>query len=134
VIFVDSNIPMYLVGRAHPHKVDAQRLLERLTVDRRRLLTSSEVFQEILHRYTSTGRRDLIELVFDTLRTVVDDVLAVEETDVFAAKDLIHAHRNISSRDAMHAAVMRRHGIAEILSFDAGFDVLPGIRRLSTTV
>jgi hypothetical protein len=22
VIFVDSNVPMYLVGAAHPHKVD----------------------------------------------------------------------------------------------------------------
>lgn len=29
MIFVDSNIPMYLVGKAHPHKLDAQRLLER---------------------------------------------------------------------------------------------------------
>ncbi len=28
MIFVDSNIPMYLVGKAHPHKLDAQRLLE----------------------------------------------------------------------------------------------------------
>jgi uncharacterized protein len=28
VIFVDSNIPMYLVGAAHHHKLDAQRLLE----------------------------------------------------------------------------------------------------------
>ena len=28
MIFVDSNIPMYLVGAAHPHKVEAQRVLE----------------------------------------------------------------------------------------------------------
>ena len=30
MIFIDSNIPMYLVGAPHPHKVDAQRLLENL--------------------------------------------------------------------------------------------------------
>jgi predicted nucleic acid-binding protein len=30
VILVDSNIPMYLVGAPHPHKADAQRLLEKL--------------------------------------------------------------------------------------------------------
>jgi len=29
VILVDSNIPMYLVGAPHPHKADAQRMLER---------------------------------------------------------------------------------------------------------
>ncbi|MGH8680181.1 MAG: hypothetical protein ACREVS_14065 [Burkholderiales bacterium] len=36
MIFVDSNIPMYLVGAAHPNKVDAQRLLERCIADRER--------------------------------------------------------------------------------------------------
>ena len=29
MIFVDSNVPMYLVGAPHPHKADAQRALER---------------------------------------------------------------------------------------------------------
>jgi len=33
MIFIDSNIPMYLVGAAHPHKVDAQRLLEQTAAD-----------------------------------------------------------------------------------------------------
>jgi hypothetical protein len=33
LIFVDSNVPMYLVSAAHPHKVDAQRLLERCLAD-----------------------------------------------------------------------------------------------------
>ena len=28
MIFVDSNVPMYLIGAPHPHKQDAQRLLE----------------------------------------------------------------------------------------------------------
>ena len=36
MILIDSNIPMYLVGAAHPHKSDAQRLLERLALDNRR--------------------------------------------------------------------------------------------------
>ncbi len=130
MIFVDSNIPMYLVGADHPRKVDAQRVLERLISQRRRLVTSSEVFQEILHRYVFIDRRDAIEAAFEALRGIVDDVLAVEEADVFAAKDLVHAHRGLSARDALHAAVMRRHGIGEILSFDRGFDALTGIGRL----
>ena len=46
------------------------------------------------------------------------------------AKDLIHAHAGLSARDALHVAVMRRHGIAEILSFDRGFDDIAGIARL----
>jgi uncharacterized protein len=131
VIYLDANVPMYLVGRPHPHKVDTQFALERLTGERRRLVTSSEVFQEILHHYVSTGRRDKIEPAFEALRGLVDDVLPIEEPDVFAAKDLLHAHPKLSARDALHAAVMRRRGIAEILSFDHGFDALSGIERLS---
>ena len=30
MILIDSNVPMYLVGAAHPHKLQAERWLERL--------------------------------------------------------------------------------------------------------
>ena len=36
-----------------------------------------------------------------------------------------------SARDAVHLAVMERHGIERILSFDSGFDGFPGVSRLS---
>jgi predicted nucleic acid-binding protein len=130
VIFVDANVPMYLVGREHPHKVDARYTLERLAAERRQLVTSCEIFQEVLHRYISIGRRDKVEPVFETLRRIVDEVLTVEEADVFAAKDLTHAHNRLSARDALHVAVMRRRQITEILSFDSGFDEVTGITRL----
>jgi predicted nucleic acid-binding protein len=130
VIFVDANVPMYIVGDDDRHKVDAQSVVERLAGEGGRLVTSSEVFQEILHRYLSIARRDAIEPAFETLRGIVDEVLAVEEADVFAAKDLVHAHPRMSARDALHVAVMRRREITEILSFDRGFDSVAGIRRL----
>jgi uncharacterized protein len=130
VIFIDANVPMYLVGRPHPCKLDAQLALERLAGERRQLVTSSEVFQELLYRYASTGRFDKIESSFEALRGVVDEVLAIEAEDVLAAKDLVHAHRGLSARDALHAATMRRRQITEILSFDSGFDQVAGITRV----
>jgi uncharacterized protein len=131
VIFVDANVPMYMMGNDDRLRIDAQRAVERLTAERRRLVTSSEVFQEVLHRYVSIGRHDALEPTFEALRGLVDEVFAVEEPDVFAAKDLLHAYPKLSARDAVHAAVMRRRGIAEILSFDRGFDALSGLERLS---
>jgi predicted nucleic acid-binding protein len=130
VIFVDANVPMYLVGSDHPHKLDAQRVLERLISRRRRLVTSSEVFQEILHRYAFIDRRDAIQPAFDALRDVVDEVFAVEEADVVQAKDLVCARAALSARDALHAAVMSRHEVSDILSFDQGFDEIAEITRL----
>jgi predicted nucleic acid-binding protein len=130
VIFVDSNIPMYIIGKDHPRKVESRRLVERFASERRRMVTSGEVYQEILHRYIAADQRGEIELAFHTLRGIVDNVFSVREEDVFAAKDLTHAHQQLSARDALHAAVMRRTGVREILSFDRGFDLLPDLVRI----
>jgi uncharacterized protein len=130
VIFVDSNVPMYLLGDDQGRKLDARRAIERLAEERTRLVTSSEVFQELLHRYGTGSRKDRVEPAFETLRGLVEEVLAVEDADVFAAKDLLYAHPRLSARDALHVAVMRRHEIREIVSFDRGFDLVSGIRRL----
>lgn len=51
VIFVDSNIAMYLVGESHPHKSDTQRMLEQAVSANERLVTDAAVLQEILHQH-----------------------------------------------------------------------------------
>jgi len=131
VILVDSNIPMYLIGGPHPHKTDAQRLLERCVSERQRLATDAEVLQEILHRYTSINRHHDIQLAFDALLGVVDEVLPIDQAVVEGAKQIVLGYSRLSARDAVHLAVMEQHGIGQILSFDSGFDGFPGITRLS---
>jgi uncharacterized protein len=131
VILVDSNIPMYLVGAPHPHKNDAQQLLEKLVSDRRRLVTDAEVLQEILHRYVAINRRDAIQPAFDALLGVVDQVLPVDLSVAERAKQIVLGHRRMSARDAVHLAVMEHHEIEQIFTFDSGFDGFPGITRLS---
>jgi hypothetical protein len=131
VIFVDSNVPMYLVGAAHPHKVDAQRLLEEAVTRGQKLVTSAEVFQEILHRYVAIGRREAIQPAWDLLAAVTDEVFGIEMTDVNRAKAIVLERATLSARDALHAAVMQRHGVERIMSFDAGFDLVPGLTRLA---
>jgi len=131
VILIDSNIPMYLVGAPHPHKSDAQRLLEKLVSDRQRLVTDAEVLQEILHRYVAINRRDAIQPAFDALLGIVDEVLPIDHAMVERAKEIVLGHKQMSARDAVHLAVMERNKIDQILTFDTGFDGFPGIKRLS---
>ena len=131
MILVDSNIPMYLVGAPHPHKADAQRLLEKLISDRHRLVTDAEVLQEILNRYVAINRREAIQPAFDALLGIADQVLPVDAAAAGRAKEIVMGHRQISARDALHFAIMEHHGIEQILSFDAGFDGFPGVERLS---
>ena len=76
MIFIDSNVPMYLIGTAHPNKDRTVAVLTRLAQSGEALVTDIEVYQEILHRYAAIGRLDAIEPAFASLDALVDDVLA----------------------------------------------------------
>jgi predicted nucleic acid-binding protein len=130
VILIDSNIPMYLVGVDHPHKADARRLLETAIASGERLVTDVEVLQEILHRYVAIDRREAIQAAFDAVLGVVDEVFPVTLADAERAKAIVLGRMQLSARDALHAAVMEREGIGRVMSFDRGFDTLPGVTRL----
>ena len=131
MIFVDSNVPMYLVGGDHPHKIDSRRLLEQFVADGERLVTDVEVFQEVLHRFVALGRRDAIQPTFDVLREIVDDVFSIHDADVERAKTIVLGRRRLSARDAVHVTIMEREGVQRILTFDTGFDGVPGLERIS---
>ena len=106
MILLDSNIPMYLIGPPHPHKTDAQRLLEKFISQRQRLVTDAEVLQEILHCYVAINRRHDIQPAFDALLNVVDEVLVIDRTTIERAKQIVLAYQRLSARDAVHVAAM----------------------------
>lgn len=122
---------MYLVGGAHPHKADAQLILEGLVAAKHRLVCDAEVLQEILHRYSAIERREAIRPALHVLLGVVDEVLPIELEDVLRAAEIVSGKKRQRARDALHIAVMERHGISSIFSFDADYDRWPGLERIS---
>jgi uncharacterized protein len=118
---------MYLVGAPHPHKTYAQILIERLIASGERLVTDAEVLQEIVHRYAALRRREAIAPAIKLTLDLVDDVFPVEKEDVLRAAEIAESRDWISSRDALHIAVMLRRGISVIATFDRDFERWPGI-------
>lgn len=131
MILVDSNVPMYLVGVAHPNKEAARRALEEAVAASESLCTDAEVLQEILHRYTAIGRPQQIDPAFDALLAIVDVVYPIERADVERARRLLRTTPTLSARDAIHIALMQGRDVGRILTFDVGFDGIPGIVRVS---
>jgi predicted nucleic acid-binding protein len=129
MIFLDSNVPMYLIGAEHPNKAAAVRWLEAAVAMDERLVTSAEVLQEILHRYVAIGRREAIDPAFGLLLGVVDEVYPVTREDALRARKMLAEAPRLSARDAVHVAVMERRGIERIMTFDTGFDDWPAVRR-----
>ena len=131
MIFVDSNIPMYLIGAEHPLKAEARRVVEGALAAGEVLCTDAEVFQEILHRYRAVGRPEDIDAAFGALRGIVDVAYPIELADVERARRLLSTTTELSARDALHVAVMQAHDVGRIMSFDRGFDGIPGLARIT---
>ena len=130
MIFVDSNIPMYVIGGAHPLRDPARRLLEEAVAANEPMCTDAEVLQEILHRFAAIRRNDDIDRAFDLLTTTVDVIYPIEVVDVERARRIVVGAPRLSARDAIHVAVMQRRDVGQVMSFDQAFDVVPGIERL----
>lgn len=129
-VFIDSNVPMYVAGREHPHREPARRLLERVRRGEVEACTSTEVLQEILYRYAALDRRDLAEQVYDLFVQICPEVLSVTLADTDRARELLRQVPGASVRDLLHAAVMLNHDVVTIATFDGGFDAVPGVQRL----
>ncbi len=130
-VFVDSNIPMYLIGGDHPNRALAHGLVSDAAVSGHSLVTDAEVLQEVLHRYVAIRRRDAIDPAFALMLRIVDEVLPIERFDVERARRLVQTTPKLSARDAVHVAIMQRHGIDQVMSFDTDFDAVTGLTRLS---
>jgi len=118
---------MYLVGAAHPLKERTSELLRDLSTEDAVLITSAEVFQELLHRYHSIRRYAAFSQAWSTLEEMVDEVLPVTLSDVRTAGDLVLEQPTRGARDSLHVAVAIHHGIRRILTFDQGFEDYPMI-------
>lgn len=130
-VFIDSNIPMYVAGRPHPHREPARHFLEKVRSGDVEGVTSTEVLQEILYRYSAIRRLDLAGAVYDLFVQICPVVLPVTLADTDRARELLPGLRKASARDALHTAVMLNNGIREIATFDESFDGIPGVRRMT---
>jgi hypothetical protein len=130
MVFVVSNIPMYVAGRDHPFREPARRFLAKVRSGEVEACTSTEVLQEILYRYAALQRLDLARDVYDLFVNLCPVVFPVTLADTDKAKEILSGKRRVGVRDAIHAAVMFNNDVRVIATFDSGFDRFKEIERL----
>ena len=129
--FIDANVPIYAAGRENPNKEPCARILMMVAEHPLSFVTDVEVLQEILHRYLASGRWSLGKEVLRNFAEVMHDrIQPVYLEDIELATSMADSHLDVSARDLVHAAVMRRLGTHQIISADTDFDRLPDIVRL----
>ncbi|MCX6044357.1 MAG: type II toxin-antitoxin system VapC family toxin [Chloroflexi bacterium] len=128
--FVDANIIMYAAGTSHALKQPCLQILTDINEKLIYSVTSVEVVQEILHRYSSLNRRaDAIKLA-NELIVLTNEIYPISLTDINRALQIHQQYVKLTARDSIHAATMYNQGLTHLLSADAHFDGLPGIIRI----
>ena len=97
-VFIDSNIPMYVAGAEHPNKAPSLRFLEGVRSRDIEGCTSTVVLQEILYRYSTLRRLDLMRRVYDLFVRLCPVVFDVTLADTDRAR--ISWRRSKASRRA----------------------------------
>jgi predicted nucleic acid-binding protein len=128
--FVDSNIIMYAVGAQHPYRRPCLEALDRIVQENLPAVVSSEIHQEILHRYLSLGQGSLAQQVSIKLETIIPTTLPVTLADVRRVRLLVERYPTLKARDLVHAAVMLENDLSSILSTDRHFDEMIEIERI----
>jgi len=129
--FLDANIIMYAMGGDHPLRAPCRDQLERIKKGELAVVTSTEVLQELLHRYLSLKMPGHAEEAFHATAGLCRKVFPVTLSDLEKAMEIIKANSTLNARDAVHAAVMLNNKIENILSTDQHFDAIEGIKRVA---
>jgi predicted nucleic acid-binding protein len=128
--FIDANLIMYSLGGPHPLQLPSKDILEKIKNGTFRVVSNTEVLQEILYRYFFIRKQALGELAYTAMIDLCETILPVTLQETDRALELLKQYPQITSRDTIHAATMLNNGIKEILSTDPHFDLIPGIRRI----
>ena len=126
MIFVDTNVFMYAVGRPHPLQSAAQDFFAESADNHLRLFTSAEVLQELMHVYEATGRMDTFAVAIELVDKSIAEVWPLEREDVELARQMYAQHPTLGARDLCHLASCRRRGTGRIKTFDQAFHAIVG--------
>lgn len=132
--FVDANVFIYAAGRQSPHKAASVALLEKIFAAPDAYCTSTEVLQELLHRYRRVQADDIGFRLFDALYSSGIKILSVTPDAMRHARLLLADMSDLSTRDAVHIGTMRAHSLVEIVTFDKAFDRVTQLRRIQPTM
>ena len=121
MIFVDTNVFMYAVGRPHALQTPAQRFFVDANRSDTPLCTSAEVMQELAHAYLPTGRLQTFDATMELISSAAVKVWPLEREDVALARQLHEQYPTLQARDLCHLASCRRRGVREIKTFDQIF-------------
>jgi predicted nucleic acid-binding protein len=132
-VFFDTAVVMYAAGGPHTMQRPSRELIDAVADGRLDATVSAEVVQEILHRFSASGRRDIGTAMAEATLDLFSPVLPITDRIMRRMPTLFAEYEELSARDLVHVAACREVGIEIIVSPDRGFDQVEGLQRLDPT-
>jgi predicted nucleic acid-binding protein len=129
-VFVDTAVIIYANGADHPLRDPSRRVMRAVGDGELDAVTSSEVVQEILHRFISIRRHDDGQRIATLTMDAFAPVLPITHASMRRVPGLARRYPSLSARDLVHVATCVHEGIVEIVSPDRGFDAVAEVRRI----
>lgn len=126
MIFVDTNVFVYAVGRPHQLRDAAREFFVHSNRSQTPLCTSAEVLQELVHIYLAVARIGTLDEAMALVAKSRVEVWSLEEEDVTLARQLHEQHPMLDARDLCHLASCRRRGVSKIMTFDRALRAVAG--------
>jgi predicted nucleic acid-binding protein len=130
-VFLDSAVFMYAVGAQHPLRAPCQSVLRQAADQQLASVTSTEVVQEVLHRFLAIRRAAAGIEVSRSILVAFAPVVPITHRVMARVPDLAERYATVlSARDLVHVATCVEEGITELVTTDTAFDQVAEIRRI----
>ena len=133
IAFLDTNIFIRYLTRDDPDKAArAYALLLEVERGERLVMTTEAVLTEVVHALSSKA---LYNVPRPIIRQRLYDLLGLSglrlrDKRVYRRALDLYVQRNLDFVDCLIVAQMERAKVATLISFDRGFDRIPGITRV----
>jgi len=121
---------MYAAGGTHPLREPSLRILQLVREGDLEAVTSTEVVQEIAHRFLAIRRPEIARQLATDVLDLFAPVLPITHALMRRVPDLARKYPSLSARDLIHVATCIHEGITEVISPDQAFDQVAEVRRI----
>lgn len=118
---LDTNVFIYARGRPHPYQAACRKVLGQVVEEPTGYAIDSELLQEVLHSYRNRGELAAGFTLFDDIDELFPEPLAIGGAELREARRLMARYAGLSTRDAIHAAVVVTQGLEGLISADKAF-------------
>jgi predicted nucleic acid-binding protein len=129
-VFVDTAVLMYAGGANHPLRAPCLSFLSLVVEAEIPAVTSVEVVQEILHRFTAIRLPDTGAAMAEETLDLFAPVLPVTHAVMQRMPELTRRYPTLVARDLVHVATCAEEGVRLIVSIDRGFDAVVEVTRV----